>query len=197
MLCTTGYNFLKSEIKRFNGNYLEIGIFDGDLISSLAGDNPNKKFYGIDPFIEDGYTIHTTKVFAGNTMVSQKEIALSKLDRLSNLKYYVETSLEFLNKLTDEQSNDLDVDIVLIDGSHWYKDVIVDIEISLKLIKNKKGVIIFDDLHVPEVLKACNEFFYNHRATITKITNTERIEVDTTKKLNTLVFFMNGGENDE
>jgi hypothetical protein len=196
MLCTTGYNFLRNEIKRFKGNYLEIGIFDGDLISSLARENPNKNFYGIDPFIEDGHTIHTTKVSAGNTIVNQKQVALSKLDELSNLKYYIETSLEFLNKLTDEQCRELDVDIVLIDGSHWYKDVIIDSEIALKLIKSKKGIIIFDDLHVPEVLKACDEFLNNHQSIITKVTNTDRTDVNMNSKPNTLIVFVNGGELD-
>jgi hypothetical protein len=196
MLCTTGYNFLRNEIKRFKGNYLEIGIFDGDLVSSLARENPNKNFYGIDPFIEDGHTSGITKVLKGNTIVSQKQVALSKLDELSNLKYYVETSLEFLNKLTDEKCSELNVDIVLIDGSHWYNDVIIDSEIALKLIKNKKGIIIFDDLHVPEVLKACDEFLNNHASIITKVTNTDRTEVNTNSKTNTLIVFVNGGELD-
>jgi hypothetical protein len=196
MLCRAGYNFLTTEIKRFKGNYLEIGIFDGDLISSLASENPNKNFYGIDPFIEDGYTVNITKVYTGNEIVSQKKIALSRLNELSNLKYYIETSLEFLNKLTEEQCNELDVNIVLIDGSHYYKDVIVDIEIALKLIKNKKGIIVFDDLHVPEVLKAVKEFLISHQSIITKVTDTQREDVNIVNYPHALVVFINDGELD-
>ena len=39
-----------------NQVYLEIGSYDGEGIAMLSNKFPDKTFYSIDPFIEDGHT---------------------------------------------------------------------------------------------------------------------------------------------
>lgn len=191
MLCSVGFGFLKTEIRKFKGNYLEIGIFDGDLISSLASENADKMFYGIDPFIEDGYTEKLTNVKKGKTISNQKDLALSKLSKHKNLAYFIETSEEFNNRLTDDECDKFDISCVLIDGSHWYKDVVIDYEIAVRLIKNKKGLIVFDDVNVPEVKQALNKFLEDYKHIITKFS----VILTVNDKPGITVVYLNGGEN--
>ena len=191
MLCSVGFGFLKTEIRKFQGNYLEIGIFDGDLISSLARENADKMFYGIDPFIEDGYTEKLTNVLKGNTITSQKDTALSKLSKCKNLAYFIETSEDFSKHLTDEECDKFNISCVLIDGSHWYKDVVIDYDIAVRLIKDKKGFIVFDDVNVPEVEQAWNTFLEKYKSIITKTS----VILTVNNKSGITVAYLNGGEN--
>ncbi len=190
MLCSVGFGFIKNVLKKSEGNYLEIGIFDGDLISSLAKEFPEKKFYGVDPFIEDGYTELLTNVKKGNSINEQKSKAMKKLSQYKNLKYFIETSEEFYKKIVDYPIDDFNITTVLIDGSHWYKDVIIDTEVSMTLIGNKKGMIIFDDVNVPEVREAYIDFKEKHKTSITQ----SSVILEVNGQPGITVAYINGGE---
>lgn len=190
MLCSVGFGFIKNVLKKSEGNYLEIGIFDGDLISSLAKEFPEKKFYGVDPFIEDGYTELLTNVKKGNSINEQKSKAMKKLSQCTNLKYFIETSEEFYKKIVDYPIDDFNITTVLIDGSHWYKDVIIDTEVSMTLIGNKKGMIIFDDVNVPEVREAYIDFKEKYKTSITQ----SSVILEVNGQPGITVAYINGGE---
>jgi hypothetical protein len=51
------------------------------------------------------------------------------------------------------------MDLVFIDGSHTYDYVISDTMTAMKLLRHKKGVIIWHDYGWYEVIKALNEFY--------------------------------------
>jgi len=56
ILATKFYNKISHRLSKFDGNFLEIGTFNGMGTSNLAKEFPEKQFYVIDPFIEDGNT---------------------------------------------------------------------------------------------------------------------------------------------
>lgn len=168
-MCSTVYAFLKQEISNLTGNHLDIGVFDGDGMCLLASNYNKKTIYGIDPFIEDGYTCNQTQVKKGENMLSQKDITENNLKNYNNTCLYITTSEDFLKNLTDKIINDMNITSVFIDGSHWFKDVMIDANIAFQLIGNKKGIITFDDLSIPEVKKAYEEILELYQDKITKI----------------------------
>lgn len=169
MLCTTGYQFLLENLKIFPGNHLDIGVFDGDGMASLAAAYPDKTIYGIDPFIEDGNTTQLTDVERGGEMVKQEERTVSRLEPYKNTFLNIMTSKEFLDLLTPETINIMNINSVFVDGSHWYEDVLTDAELAFKLIGNNKGMITFDDLNNPDVKKAYDEILITYKELITEI----------------------------
>jgi hypothetical protein len=142
-------------LDKIDSNYLEIGCFNGTNLAKLALHYPNKKIYGIDPFISDGYTgtsIHTA-------LNQQQHNLYWNIINLDNVKFF---------QLTSEQFRELDVDYkkmnigcIFVDGSHHYKDIVIDIDISINCIKNNKnnkGIIIFHDINIPDVINAISQF---------------------------------------
>ena len=69
--------YFTNHLKDYDGNYLEIGVFNGDSIASLGDLYPNKKIYGVDPFIEDGNTSWATSKGVGEVIINQKESTLN------------------------------------------------------------------------------------------------------------------------
>ncbi|HET8688291.1 MAG TPA: class I SAM-dependent methyltransferase [Methanosarcina sp.] len=163
MFCQSGFNYFADKFKTSDLNCLEIGIFNGDSIGTLASMFPEKKFYGVDPFIEDGYTSHTSGVQRHERILTQKENAYRNIQGKPNATIFEETSGSFAARLTDEMVKELNVGWVLIDGSHHYADVVIDIKLAMRLIGDKKGGIIFDDVCVPEVGKAYAEFLEEYK----------------------------------
>lgn len=161
MLCTSAFNFMKDKLLSVKGNYCEIGIFEGDSLSQLAKMYPEKRFYGIDPFIEDGHTSHITSVARGQTMNQQKQRTIQNIDGLQNLLIFQMTSSQFSKNINEETIAALNIDWVLVDGSHHYDDVCVDIILAMYLIGDKPGGIIFDDLHQLDVKLAYDKFVRN------------------------------------
>lgn len=168
MFCGPGFDFMREELYSSKSNYLEIGIFNGDSIAQLAKEHPEHKFYGIDPFIEDGFTTHTTGVTRGNQITVQKNTALRLNRRLKNVKIFQQTSQQFLTDLDNTQLKKLNVGHVLIDGSHHYHDVVLDGILAVLLIGNKPGTIIFDDIGLPGVAKAHEEWIEANRLCISQ-----------------------------
>jgi hypothetical protein len=91
-------------------------------------------------------------------MPVQQANTYKNIEGLTNVVLFETTSKGFADMLTDEMVTDMDVGWVLIDGSHHYRDVIIDINLAIRLIGHKPGVIIFDDINLPGVNKAYCEF---------------------------------------
>lgn len=153
------YDFVIDNLYKYTGNYFEIGVFNGDGFARVASNYMTKNCYAIDPFIEDGYTSATTSIERGCELSSQKQSFLSVTQGLKNITHFETTSKDFLEKLNDIHVDEMNISIILIDGSHHYSDVVNDYQLSIRLLqKQKEGIIIFDDLHVPDVKKAYDEF---------------------------------------
>ena len=158
------YSYIRSNLQNHFGNYLEIGVFNGDGFASVASTFPDKKCFAIDPFIEDGYTSHTTSTARGGHLGSQKANFLNATKKLPNVNYFEMTSVDFFNSLSEQQIIDMDISCIVIDGSHHYTDVVNDQNLSMKLLRNNKtGIILFDDLHVEDVKKAYDEFHKEYK----------------------------------
>jgi predicted O-methyltransferase YrrM len=169
MFCLPGHEFFRDHLQRSTHNYLEIGVFNGDSIAEMAKAYPSKQIYAVDPFIEDGYTSHTSMVERHEHLGEQKKNTLENINGLTNVTLFETTSEQFAKDLTDEMVVSLDVGWVLIDGSHHYPDVAIDTELAMRLIGDKKGGIVFDDVNLPDVKQAHNEWYakYQHRVAST------------------------------
>ncbi len=153
------YDYISEYLGSYSGNYLEIGVFNGDGFARIASRYTNKHCYAIDPFIEDGYTSGTSSVAQGHILNTQKSSFFNLTQNLNNITHYEVTSAKFFNELTDAQIDAMNISVVLIDGSHHYDDVVTDYQLSMRLLKKQSsGLVIFDDLHVPDVHKAYVEF---------------------------------------
>lgn len=176
MLAAHAYSFIKDVVMPTSkGNYLEIGVWNGQGISTLANQYKNKNFYGIDPFIEDGNTSHISHVEKKQSLSLIKETALANISKHSNIQLFQETSENFYNRMNKDNLSTLNVDTIFIDGDHSTAVVIIDYNLAIKLLGEKQGTIIFDDLQVPDVANAVEMFkeqFSNIIRNSQKITNT-------------------------
>ncbi len=153
------YQYICNDLKDYQGNYLEIGVFDGDGFVRVATEYKDKKCYAVDPFIEDGYTSLTSAQKRGNKLDSQKQSFLNCTQNLSNIEHFEMTSVDFFNNFTEQKAIEMNVSFVLIDGSHHYDDVVNDYKLSVELIKKtRQGIIVFDDLAIEGVKKAFDQF---------------------------------------
>jgi hypothetical protein len=149
--------FFKTELSSLSGNYLEIGVYNGLSLKELGLLYPNKKIIGIDPFIEDGCTSHNSKKAFNEHLDIQKNNTLNNIQGIPNIELYEMTSDVFFKNNVD-RLYEFDVSAIFIDGSHHYKDVTNDYKLSMALLNKKGGVICFDDLQVPDVILAVEEF---------------------------------------
>lgn len=157
MFCIPGFEYFKQRLAA-GGNYLEIGVFNGDSIAALARAFPDSHIYGIDPFVEDGCTTHTTGVQRHESMPTQRTNTYLNIQDLPNVDLFEMFSSDFARTLTPEVAAALNVSYVLIDGSHHYADVMVDVHLAMQLIGDKPGAIVFDDVNLPGVGQAYQEF---------------------------------------
>jgi hypothetical protein len=158
MFCHALYNHHKQSLAHYSGNYLEIGVYNGDAIAQLAREYPNKTIIGIDPFIEDGYTTWTSGVEQGLTLNTQRTNTLANINGLSNVEFHEMTSRQYYDNLTDNQVNTSNVSCIMIDGDHHYDNVKIDMLIALRLIGDKAGEVSFDDVNGTEVIQVIKEF---------------------------------------
>lgn len=141
---------------KFFGNYLEIGVYDGEGIKQLALHYPDKIIYAVDPFIEDGCTSHHSGVERFEKLIPQRQSTINNIRGIKNIELYEVTSDKFYRRITNPLS--YNIGAVFIDGSHHYKDVANDFELAMFLIGNKSGIISVDDLQVEDVFNAYTEF---------------------------------------
>lgn len=178
MMARGWYNFALNNLNQYQGNYLEIGIFGAIGLASLAGKYRDKTIYGVDPFIEDGYTSATSGLLKGNQLCYIRELALSRAEPYSNIKIFEQSSIDFNKNLTADLIKELGVSCVFIDGNHHYDFVKNDAELAMKLIADKSGGICFDDVTIPGVEQAFNQFQHIYKDRII-----EMIDVDLSTKL--------------
>ena len=148
MFCQPGFEAFQTALPDSSYNYLEIGVFNGDSIAQLASENPGKTMYGIDPFIEDGFTTEHTQKLQGQSIDTQRAATYNEIKDLTNVVLFEVTSQAFANILTDEMVTDMNIAWVLIDGSHNADDVSIDVDLAMRLIGTKKGGIVMDDLNL-------------------------------------------------
>lgn len=167
-LCAYLYEKINEEVGNFEGNYLEIGAFNGAGAASVARNLPNKTIYIIDPFIEDGNTSWISGINPYEKMENIKAEYLHNTDGLNNIQHFENTTEEVLNKLTDKEISDMNISMVLIDGDHHAEFVTIDYEFAMKLIGDKPGFIIFDDMHNQEVVVAYTNFLNKYKDRVVK-----------------------------
>ena len=140
------------------GNYLEIGVFDGDGVASVAKHFTNKTIYAVDPFIEDGHTTASSGQVRGDVMTKQRSNCMNNIKNLQNVILHDVTSEQFERQLTTQDVDKMNISVVTIDGDHHYETVVIDTELALRLLGSRHGYIVFDDCDVAGVSKAYNEF---------------------------------------
>lgn len=149
---------IQNFLDKSNGNYLEIGLFNGIGFAQIARAFPNKVCYGVDPFIEDGHTIGGSGKVAGENINDQLSATKAQIDGLDNVRLNVMTSHQFKDHLTHQLIDKYNITCVLIDGNHHYEYVVNDYELAMSVIGNKEGAIVFDDLELDGVNRAVGEF---------------------------------------
>ena len=151
------YTYLEGALNQgYTGNYLEIGVFNGIGTAVIARAFPELIVYAIDPFIEDGNTVAASGQAPGEIMNAQREAYYSNAE--SNQKLFEMTSEQFAAQLTDQQIKTMNIQWVLIDGDHHLPAVTIDYQLAMKLLGNRAGHIVFDDLLVPDVAAAVENF---------------------------------------
>ena len=187
MFCVPGFELFRMSLGRDNLNYLEIGCYNGDSIAELARMYPNRIIYAIDPFIEDGFTSHDTGVNQGEYMSQQETNTRRNIEGLENVVLFKMTSQDFSEMLTDEMVKLMNIGHVLVDGSHHYKDVVIDCELSARLFNSRSGIIVFDDANLPGVAQARTEFGKKYKDKIDNI-----LDLYITRPGHIITYFMNG-----
>ena len=169
MFCKSAHVYFRENTEGSPYNYLEIGVFNGESIGLMADAFPDKKIFAVDPFIEDGFTSHTSGVDRGQKMPTQRESTLKNIAGKKNAHLIEKTSKEFAESLEDWVVQLMNVGWVLIDGSHHYEDVVIDYELAMRLIGDMPGGIIFDDVDIEGVERAHKEFIAKYGNRITSI----------------------------
>ena len=163
------YDKIISMSNNIEGNYLEIGTYNGFGVSTIAKKLTEKKIYVIDPFIEDGNTQHFSNTSLYKKMDSVKTEFLNNTKGLDNIHHFENTTEEVSKTLTPEEILNMNVSMILIDGDHHTDFVTIDYEFAMNLIGEKSGFIIFDDLHVPDVMIAYENFIEKYKNRIESI----------------------------
>lgn len=135
--------------------YLEIGSFDGEGIAMLSKKFPDKSFYSIDPFVEDGNTINSSGVEKGKSLDKIRNTFIENTKDCKNIIHFDMTSEEFVIK---ELYENLFIDILFIDGDHSNKGTSTDLTLAILLSKNKRLFVVMDDLYLDGVTTALNHF---------------------------------------
>ena len=157
-------------LENTKGSYLEIGVYNGVFLSQVAETFPQHNVFGIDPFIGDGYTGEPQ----GSKLSDQFENARKNIEGLPNAKVWTSTTKECLDNHYYKELSE--VSCILVDGSHHYDDILIDFEFILRIQNNRNMLVLFDDLHIKDVIDAINFFEEKHSSRIvSKIYNTPAV----------------------
>lgn len=127
------------------------------MLRELAKRFPDKMFFGVDPFIEDGNTTgHNGGVLKGEVTHEQKRLAHINCDDVSNVKLFEQTSRSFFVEHHDGELLKMNVSAVFIDGDHSYEESKNDMLNSLRF---NPEVIFIDDFELPSVKRAAEELY--------------------------------------
>ncbi len=161
ILSRQSYEALLEEIPKYMGNYLEIGVYDGDALREFATRWPHKKFFGIDPFLSCKDTTDHTGVTIGQRMESQQESAHQNFKGIANIMFFEGTSKLFLDTVPQSELDNMKISVVYVDGSHTYDDTMTDLILAGRCIR--QGLIYIDDVGLPAVDMAILDFMdLNH-----------------------------------
>lgn len=147
-----------SKIVKFNKpkTIFEIGTFDGRTTLNIALNAPDAKIYTLDlpkqKIAKTKFRVKTGDLEFINK--NQSGIRFIGTDAGKRITQFYADSAQF-----DYSKFENSIDLVFIDGSHTYDYVISDTLAAMKLLRNKKGVIIWHDYGWYEVIKALNEFY--------------------------------------
>ena len=147
---------------------LEIGTFEGFYslwIAEQLGKHEHFELHTIDPFKGINYGVEQSYF---DDIETKWNTNLSICDYKNKITFHKDTSFNVLNKLYNENKK---FDLIYIDGSHKYGDVLNDAMNGFDHLK-KGGIIIFDDFNKAEVQKAIL-FFVNKKSE--KISSRSRI----------------------
>lgn len=134
------------------GDYLEIGCYWGVFFSEVAEYNPQHTAYAIDPHIADGHTGEKR----GSNLSHIKEDFLHNISGLDNVVFWDTTTKKCLEL---KKYNDIkNLSCVLIDGSHHYRDIVVDVDFVANIKHTQEVMVVFDDLHILDVAKSIDYF---------------------------------------
>ncbi len=157
ILTPGNYAFLLEELPKHKGNYLEIGVYEGEAVRGLALQFPEKTIYAIDPFIADFGTDGHAGVPIGARLEVQRAIALENWNHIPNIKFFEQTSVSFAQEKSDEELAAMNVSVVYVDGAHDYDNALNDLILSARVLR-KGGLIVVDDSTVPSVKEAIEYF---------------------------------------
>lgn len=137
-----GTQGVQSFVNRFlKKRYIEVGTFDGIVISQLAQQHPYKEFHAIDLF--------ATGI---NTGAGCLRYFIKNNKDLPNVHLHIGTSEDAIERIKE-----LTFDVIFIDGDHGYDWVKKDITLLYPLLE-PFGIISFHDYNMDGVLKAISEF---------------------------------------
>lgn len=150
-ILTQGYcDLIYDWLQKTSGSYLEIGSYCGVFLYNLNIHYPNIKKYSIDPFIADGYTNEEKGTYLDTVYNS----FLENTKEINNFTHWKYTTKELYDKGIYNKIEDLTC--VLVDGSHHYEDVVIDLEF-IKHAAKKQTYIVMDDYNISGVEKAIKE----------------------------------------
>jgi hypothetical protein len=157
MLARQLYEGIILEVLRSKKVYLEIGSYDGDGIATLSRMFPKKKFYSIDPFIEDG---HTWQAQIGHPMNHIRAEFVKNTKGCKNITHFDMTDEKFLKK---KLYKTISPDVLFIDGNHSFECVTIDLHIAELFAKKKRLFVVMDDtVNIEGVVNALAEFKLRH-----------------------------------
>ena len=139
--------------------YLEIGSFDGEGIVMLSRLFPDKTFYSIDPFIEDGHT-SGNGVGKGDLLTVIRETFYKNIRTCGNIFHFDMTDDAFMK---GRLYNLISPDVLFIDGNHSFEYVTLDLQLAELFAKKKKLFVVMDDtVNIEAVVRALDEFKLRH-----------------------------------
>ena len=128
------------ELKRIiqESNYttfVEVGVWKGDNIISIAKSFPQMKCYGIDPYDYRAYDNQTPEKDGKTTLIKESSEIVYQKTALIAKKYSNFFLIRKSSKEAIESFENESVDIVFIDANHSYKSVKEDIGLWLPKVK--------------------------------------------------------------
>ena len=132
--------------------FVEVGVYNGYNLLTLANRFPDVKFIGIDPYFDGEYNERyelQNKEYWDNKFLQVQ----SKAKKLGNVELIRKSSLDAVKDFKDDS-----IDVVFIDAIHTYKDCKDDINHWLRVVK-KGGTLSGHDYSVKffGVIMAVNE----------------------------------------
>lgn len=158
ILAGHAFKYFYEHLYSFPGNYLEIGVFEGFMLRELAMLHPDKHFYGVDSFIEDGNTTGHNGIEKGRETLAQRNATENNLRDMKNVTMIIKTSRQFFEELSDKDMRAMRLSCVFVDGDHSYEEACNDIINAVRALPGG-GVILIDDIGLPDVRRAANDAF--------------------------------------